>query len=886
GNGGSANSWGTVYNPDGTPVSSGSSGGSGSQSGTGNSGSSTSGSSGGTAGSGTSGTGSQTISAEDLRNLANSGRPDSITKLFPTGEDETAKTFFMNLSAEDFGIPEDGYMILSLDSDGFAGRTGSHWDDTRYVSDADGMIHFIDIPMMRVGSHVTVIVLCYAADGTLISSGYSSGVAKENGVPMEISILGSARIVLGSNSAPNGSTVEHDGTSYDVIEYTGTGLEMAAVNTTAASTMEVKINGVTMSTTTEQSFTANLADGYNAIEVTVTKGSNEPIVIRRNIYVLRQFTRPVIALGSNGTANGRTATGTDGRTYDVIEYTGSNLGVTVTNGFEGTATFDVQINGSSVGGTPVTGPAMSVTQTLADGFNAITATLTESVCGSVTEERCVYVVKKLVKPVITQSGGTPGSGTVTSGGKSYQIIEYTGATLPTVTASNSYADTASASFTVTLNGSPVSGSATSASAPLAAGCNTVVASLSRDHCVTQTETKYFYVTKPLVAPVITRGGSGALNSKTATVGGRSYTVIEYDGTGATRPNITATNSYDGTGAEFTVTLNSSPKSGTPASVTTDLVDGANAVVATLSNTETGVSVKDEKYFYVVKKLVKPTVTYSDGILTNEAADAGGYHMLRYSYLADPIVMPKFSVTNPYSDGTVSMSVSVDGGTPLVGAVTTGDISSEELTDGAHTITITLSKDYCTDLVVTKKIKVAIKAVKVQISGQVHVWASTVTISEGVPKIPGHELYIEAENADGEDAGAKTCFTATDGTEGRTADGEIAANFSWTTDSTKNYVYLTAPASTFYFYTNTMEHRGGTGPSLGRKYLAQVVKGNTDVTCTLADLKSVASKDFDTGELDSSGNPASTGRHASYRFTISRSEVSYTAGTDDEPPPSP
>ena len=161
---------------------------------------------------------------------------DSITKLFPAGEDETAKTFFMNLSAEDFGVPEDGYMVLSIDSDGFAGRTGSHWDDTQYVS-GDGMINFTDIPMMRVGSNVTVVVLCYAADGTLISSGYSSGEAKENGVPMEISILGSARIALGPNASDSGNTVDHDGKVYSIFGYSGTSLEMAAVNTSAGSTM-------------------------------------------------------------------------------------------------------------------------------------------------------------------------------------------------------------------------------------------------------------------------------------------------------------------------------------------------------------------------------------------------------------------------------------------------------------------------------------------------------------------------------------------------------------------------------------------------------------------------------------------------------------------------
>ena len=276
GNGGSHDSGGAAYVPGGGGSGSGSSGTGGSVTG--------------------SGSNTGAISAEELRNLANSGRADSITALFPTGEDEATNTFFLNLSAKDFGVPDGGYMIFSIDSDGFPPGFGSHWENTQFASDVDGLLHFIDIPMVRVGSHVTVTLLCYTADGTLISSGYSSGEARENGVPMEISIIGSARIVLGSNSAPNGNTTEHDGVVYDIIEYTGSGLEMAAVNTTAASTMQVVLNGSVISTTTEQSFTAPLADGYNAIEVTVSKGSNEPIVVKRNIYVVKALTEDDVSI--------------------------------------------------------------------------------------------------------------------------------------------------------------------------------------------------------------------------------------------------------------------------------------------------------------------------------------------------------------------------------------------------------------------------------------------------------------------------------------------------------------------------------------------------------------------------------------------------------------
>ena len=759
-------------------------------------------------------------------------------------------------------------MILSIDSDGFPPGFASRWEDTQSASDADGQLHFTDIPMVRVGSHVTVTLLCYTADGTLVSSGYSSGTATENGVPLEIGILGSAQIVLGSNSAPNGSTTEHDGATYDVIEYTGTGLEMAAVNTTVASTMEVKINGTVVSTTTDQSFTANLSDGYNAIEVTVTKGSNEPVVVRRNIYVVRQFSRPVIALGSNGTANGRTAT-VGGVDYQVIEYTGSGLGVTVTNGFEGNATFDVQVNGSSVSGTPVTGGATSVTATLADGFNAIVATLTESVNGSVQAEKYVYAVKKLVKPVITQSGGTANGKTASSGGKSYTVIEYEG-TSPTVSVTNSYdgdgAGTPASVFTVTHNGSTASASMT-----LSDGFNAVVATLEKEHCVTQKDEKYYYVVKKLVKPVITMSGATP-NGKTATSGGKTYTVIEYE---STLPTVTITNSYDGSASvSYEAKLGTTVLStACPSTITNHtLSDGFNAVTAALSEPYCD-TLKDEKYYYVVKALTKPTVTYSDGMLTDEAADAGGYHMLRYSYLADPIVMPKFSVTNPYSDGSATMVVYLDGTALLTGDAVTGDISNRALTHGPHTIIITLSNDYCTEVSVTKKIKVAIKDVNVTVPS-VHMIHNKNNSTRVYVTI---DIYIDATN-DGVDTTRQTMFSQTNWE---------ASSGGWYYDGTRtmsnNTVTLTDPSSTFYFYTNHVA-------DCGEQIYGYLPRNFDSATRTLEDLKD--NRDFGKGSsptirVNSSGAACgASGQYSSYDFTVTLADKAYTEGTDDEPPSSP
>ncbi len=396
GTGGSANSMGAVYNPDGSAAgsSSGSSGNGGSVSGSSSGSSSTTGSS---------DSAPAAISADDLHRLANGGLADSITAYFPAGEDETSKTFYLNLSAEDFGVPEDGYMVLAIDSDGFA-NGGTHWDDTQYISDVDGCAHFMNIPMMQVGSRVTVTLLCYTAGGVLISSGYCSGTVNDDmGIPMEIAILGPPAIVLGTNGAANGSDIVHDGARYDIIEYTGASLSMTAVNTNSDSTMEVTVNDTPVSGT-NASVSAVLADGFNTIVSTVRKGDNAPVVITRNIYVVKKLVQPVITLGTNGTPNGKT-TASGGKTYQVVEYTGTGLSMTATNGYTGdNAEFTVTVNGNPVSGTTslVSMPALPT------GLNAIVATVTKENCRTVREEKYIYVVKALSEDDIAVSypGGT------------------------------------------------------------------------------------------------------------------------------------------------------------------------------------------------------------------------------------------------------------------------------------------------------------------------------------------------------------------------------------------------------------------------------------------------------------------------------------------------
>ena len=266
-------------------------------------------------------------------------------------------------------------------------------------------------------------------------------------------------------------------------------------------------------------------------------------------------------------------------------------------------------------------------------------------------------------------------------------------------------------------------------------------------------------------------------------------------------------------------------------------------------------------------LNNPTVTYTDAMLTDEAAE-GGYRIVRYSWLNDKT--PKFSVTNPYDDGSATMTVELDG-TTLTGDATTGNISNQPLSDGQHTINITLSNPaWRSDITVEKKIKVKMKAVKVSVS-TIDWWFC----SDGDGQARANqEFYIKAENADGEDARQKTCYTVS--SQYGTDLGGSNSKLVLSPRSSLNYVYLTAPASTFKFYTNRSS-------ITGLSYeISMILEGNDNTTRTLDTLKSlgVTGTNLNTGDLGWSGGSSSAGAHGNYTITISWEDKAYTAGTDD------
>ncbi|MBP5463853.1 MAG: hypothetical protein J6Y13_01555, partial [Treponema sp.] len=154
GNGGAANSNGELYNPNNIPVSSGSGAGSGS--------------------SGSSGGSSESFTAEDLLNAANSGDPGRIIELVsaaPAG-DESGETTTIVLSAADLGLPANGTVTLTI--------TGAiSFDETKGAAD-DGTVTFI-IPKVVTGKTVTLELSVKDETGFVIYYGKETGPVEGSG---------------------------------------------------------------------------------------------------------------------------------------------------------------------------------------------------------------------------------------------------------------------------------------------------------------------------------------------------------------------------------------------------------------------------------------------------------------------------------------------------------------------------------------------------------------------------------------------------------------------------------------------------------------------------------------------------------------------------------
>ncbi|MBP5465520.1 MAG: hypothetical protein J6Y13_10155, partial [Treponema sp.] len=186
GNGGSMDSGGAVYNPNG-----GSSGGSS-----------------GSSGSSGSGGNTDTFTAQDLLNLSNAGDSGRIIELISS--DNEAGTTTVTLLAPDLGLPTGGTVTLRI-----TGNTVQYSQDAS--ADSSGTVTFT-VPRLQTNSTVTVELTVRDANGTVLFTGTDTQVVDGEGnlqvglitqfwtLPSQLTVTASPNSILYDSSTWNSSS--------------------------------------------------------------------------------------------------------------------------------------------------------------------------------------------------------------------------------------------------------------------------------------------------------------------------------------------------------------------------------------------------------------------------------------------------------------------------------------------------------------------------------------------------------------------------------------------------------------------------------------------------------------------------------------------------------
>ena len=212
-------------------------------------------------------------------------------------------------------------------------------------------------------------------------------------------------ISFSDNGAYNKLTAEKDGVSYSVIEYTGSSLSATVKNTSDGADMTVKINGKSSSTTSV------LADGFNTIEVTVSKNLCRPITVTKNVYVIKALTEPTVRFYKHDGNDAMEPSGEVPEESGYSDYTCYNLALT--QGGTGNANFEVTLgSGESldveIGDTLAS--AKNGKYTIDLGPHILKLTVTKDYCTPKVLTKKVYIQGILREPEVTSSNGTKNSG--------------------------------------------------------------------------------------------------------------------------------------------------------------------------------------------------------------------------------------------------------------------------------------------------------------------------------------------------------------------------------------------------------------------------------------------------------------------------------------------
>ena len=197
-------------------------------------------------------------------------------------------------------------------------------------------------------------------------------------------------ISFGINGEFNGLTVQQNGHSYDVIEYTGHTLDITVENTCPGASLDLDINGTVTSGVNQTKAIANdsAVEGFRDIKVTISKNLCRPVLITKHVYVVRKLTDPEIT-GANGTVSD-----------DVLKYSylyNDNGKLNVTNSYMGNGTtMVITIDDEEQALGDVLGKVLD------DGDHTVSWYITKDYCRPLSNSKTITVK---IKPVTVKFSG-------------------------------------------------------------------------------------------------------------------------------------------------------------------------------------------------------------------------------------------------------------------------------------------------------------------------------------------------------------------------------------------------------------------------------------------------------------------------------------------------
>lgn len=524
----------------------------------------------------------------------------------------------------------------------------------------------------------------------ILSYEYTVQVTGPNGLTVEkrvtdpslgVRVLVEPTITPVAANPPNGKQDEDEYECYEVESNDGS-VSFTITPGEAGDTLIVKDGTTVLTPSAPDTYTLR-GIGQHVISVKSTKVNAIPIVVSKNIRIVKTPDAAVIEFGKEFNGCGLDS---DGFEYIEVDSASDRVGYTITAPEEGT-TLSGKIDASDF-------DEMSEAKTgnLSVAYHTLIGVVHKQYCNDVTATKKVAIVKSLVEPTITCSKLNEKS----IGG--FECIEIsasaTGAAYTITSATPS-----GCTITGTDNGTSFnSGSSNSKTLTLALGEHTITGTVHRANYIDKPFEKKVIVITALQKPQVRiwNGISYVSDSKdsdnSSYCTSTGYGVYNVNLTsGGTGGSLTYEATALGSGETVTVTGGSTSTSGTSGTLSL----GPHTLTLTVSKPGYNTQEFEEK-IYIQGILADPTITFSG----TADGSSGGNPIYKFSWLTNSAMT--FSVSPGNTGNTVE--------------VKEGDSSSDYklAPDTTTTIKVIQTRTYCKTNTYTKTVIVKIKPITVSV----------------------------------------------------------------------------------------------------------------------------------------------------------------------------